>query len=360
MKKFCVFCGKSPENKNKEHVLPQWLIKMTGDSKRIATFGVDFSKQPFTPRQFSFDALTFPACSHCNEAFGSLESATEPVVRRLLSNQAVSADDLTILLDWLDKVRVGLWLGYLYLDKNPMGITPSFHIQNRVGQVDRMVAIIKLTNPSVGLSFFGPESKFYHLTPTCLGLRVNGLCLVNASGISLCSRRLGFPFAEPVSLRDDHKLEVSFHPGTERIMYPVERSATLPNIVSLYQPIYRPLLENDAREYLETAWVASHTADSQRGYGKMFLQKDDSVRVYTDGSSSDWIPSEPWETWEMVNRLPEYIYRRLSTDFERAISISTDKDHRKHMRRQDTMIKMVDRAVLQRFREAAARMRADG
>jgi hypothetical protein len=29
------------------------------------------------------------------------------------------------------------------------------------------------------------------------------------------------------------------------------------------------------------------------------------------------------------------------------------------MRRQDTMIKMVDRAVLQKFREAAARMRED-
>ncbi len=266
MKKFCVFCGQAPENKNKEHVLPQWLIRMTGDSKRIATFGVDFSKQPFAPRQFSFDALTFPACSRCNDEFGRLEALTEPVVRRLISNQAVSGNDLTILLDWLDKVRVGLWLGYLYLDKNPMGITPSFHIRNRVGQVDRMVAIIKLADhASVGLSFFGPESKFYHLTPTCFGLRVNGLCLVNASGISLCTRRLGFPYAEPVSLLDDHKLEVSFHPVTERIMYPVERSATLSNIVSLYQPVYRSLLESDAREYVETVWVNTHTADCQRG-----------------------------------------------------------------------------------------------
>jgi hypothetical protein len=36
MDKFCVFCGESPENKNKEHVIPQWLIRMTGYSKRIA------------------------------------------------------------------------------------------------------------------------------------------------------------------------------------------------------------------------------------------------------------------------------------------------------------------------------------
>src|SRR5260370_2314115 len=140
-------------------------------------------------------------------------------------------------------------------------------------------------------------------------------------------------------------------------MYPVERSATLPNIVSLYQPVYRPLLETDAREYLETVWVATHTADSQRGYGKLFLQRDGSVRVYPDGTSSDWIPSRPWKTWEMVKRVPEYLYGRLSKDFERAISISSNKDHRKHMRRQAAMVRMMDREVLQRAREAAARMR---
>jgi hypothetical protein len=360
MKKFCVFCGQSPENKNKEHVIPQWLIRMTGDSKRIATFGVDFSKEPFAPRQFAFDALTFPACSRCNDDFGRLEAATELVMRGLLSNQAVTANDLTILLDWLDKVRVGLWLGYLYLDKNPMGISPSFHIQNRVGQADRMVAFIKLGDPSIGLSFFGPEFKLYQLTPTCFGLRVNGLCFMNASGISLCSRRLGFPFAEPVRLRDDHKLEISFHQGTERIMYPVERSASLPDIVSLYQPVYRSLLENDASEYLQNNWVATHTADPQRGYGKLFLQSDDSVGVYPDGKSSDWIPSRSWKTWEMVDRVPECIYGRLAKEFERAISISSNKDHRKHMRQQAAMTNMVDRAVLQKVKEAAARIRDKG
>lgn len=220
MEKFCVFCGKFPESKNKEHVLPQWLIEMTGDPKRIATFGVDFGKQPFAPRQFSFDSLTFPACSECNGDFSRLEGATKPIVRALLSRQAVSASDLIVLLDWLDKVRVGLWLGYFYLDKNPLGITPSFHIENRVGQLDRAVAIIELAEASDGLTFIGPESKFYQLSPTCFALRVNNMCLVNKSGISLCGRRLGFPFAEPVRVREDHKLEVSFERGTERVMYP--------------------------------------------------------------------------------------------------------------------------------------------
>lgn len=361
MEKFCVFCGKFPESKNKEHVLPKWLIEMTGDPKRIATFGVDFAKQPFAPRQFSFDSLTFPACSECNNGFSHLEGATKPIVRALLSHQAVSAGDLTLLLDWLDKVRVGLWLGYFYLDKNPLGITPSFHIQNRVGRRDRMVTIIKLVEPSVGLTYFGPESKFYQLSPTCFGLRINELCLVNKSGISLCSRRLGFPFAEPVRIRDDHKLEVSFQHGSERVMYPVERSPSLPNTASLYQPVFRAFLESDnAKKYLETDWVSTHTADSQRGYGKLFLQKDGSVRLYPDDASSDWIPSVTWKTWEMVKRVTEYVYGHLSEAFEGAITISSNKEQRKEMRRQAAMLKMVDRAMLQRVRKSAMRIKNNG
>jgi hypothetical protein len=75
MEEFCVFCGQFAESKSKEHVLPQWLIKMTGEPKRIATLGVDFAKQPFAPRQFSFDTLTFPACSECNNGFSHPRNA---------------------------------------------------------------------------------------------------------------------------------------------------------------------------------------------------------------------------------------------------------------------------------------------
>jgi len=89
MEEFCVFCGQFPESKGKEHVLPQWLIKMIGEVKRIATFGVDFAKQPFAPRQFSFHTLTFPACSQCNNGFSRLEAAAEPMLRITTSAKAI-------------------------------------------------------------------------------------------------------------------------------------------------------------------------------------------------------------------------------------------------------------------------------
>ena len=352
--KFCVFCGKYPENKNKEHVLPQWLIEMTGDPKRIASFGVDFAREPFAPRQFSFDALTFPACTKCNSKFSHIEDATKPVIRRLVSHQAVDVLDLIVLLDWLDKVRVGLWLGYFYLDQNPLGINPRFHIQSRVGRLDRMVAIIKIAEPSVGLTFIGPQFRLYQLSPTCFGLRINELCLLNASGISLCSRRLGFPFVEAIRFRDELSLEVSFHRGSERIMYPVERRPLLPKSVALYQPVFRVFLEPvSPRQYIETEYVSTHAVDLQKGYGKLFVQKEGAVRLYPDGKSSDWEPSESWKTWEIIERVPEYIYQFLSKDFENAIDLSSSRDRRKEMRQQAATTSMLDRAMLRKIREAA-------
>src|SRR6516225_4462315 len=154
MEKFCVFCGQRPKDKNKEHVLPRWLIVLTGDPKRIAGFGPDFLNK--RAREFAFDELTFPACSKCNADFAALENGAEQVVRKLLAHQAVVPYELTLLLDWLDKVRVGMWLGYLYLDKNMVGIEPKFHIIQRLGLYDRMVGIIRVEKLSQGLRFIGP------------------------------------------------------------------------------------------------------------------------------------------------------------------------------------------------------------
>lgn len=357
MEKFCVFCGRPPQDKNKEHVIPQWLIKMTGNPNRTAAFGVDMMKKPFAPRLFSFDSLTFPACSNCNEAFSNLETATEPVVRKLLSEQAVNENEFITLLDWLDKVRVGLWLGYLYLDKNPLTIKPSFHIETRLGRLDRSVTFVKIENAKTALSFIGPESRFYQLTPTFLALRINGLCLVNASGVSLCSQRLGFPFAQPIGVRADHKLDVSLNLGSGRVMYPVERVPRLPNVVSIYQPVFRTFLESDdGEEFLQDEWVRTHTANFDKGYGKLFLQND-SVGLYPEGESSAWIPSQSWKIWELLDRVPEYIFRRLRHNFEAGIATISSAEERKRMRKLAVMAKMVDRAMLRRNHEQTAQIR---
>jgi hypothetical protein len=244
MEKFCIFCGGSPQDKNKEHVIPQWLIKLTGDPKRFASFGINM-ETPLATRRFSFDSLTFPACSECNSRFAQLEAKMEPVMRKLLSEEAVSATEFTLVLDWLDKVRVGLWLGFLYLNKNPLEIKPQFHIERRIAFYDRMVAVLKVDNLSDGLSFLGPMSQFYQVSPTCFALRVNDFYFINASSIDLCSRRLGFPFARPKRVERNGKMEVVVNAGSGRIMSPIERHPPLPNAVYLYQPVFQALAATD-------------------------------------------------------------------------------------------------------------------
>jgi hypothetical protein len=313
MDKFCIFCGNPPKEKNREHVLPRWLIALTGAPKRIGNFGIDFTKEKIGVRQFSFDSLTFPACYDCNSAFSILEAAVEKVVRKLLSHEAVSTPDLMLFLDWLDKVRVGMWLAFFYLDKNVAGINPTFHIIQRLGMYDRMVGIVRLEDSTPRLIFSGTDSKFYQFSPTCIGLGINGLYFISASGMSLCSQRLGFPYLRAESIREeDHKVVISREAGSGRAMYPVERIPYPHGITRVYQPIFKMFLDaDDAEQYLANDWVRKHTADFERGFGKLFFQGNGSVRVYPDGASLDWLPIYTYKTWELVNLLPAYVYSEL-------------------------------------------------
>jgi hypothetical protein len=52
MDKICVFCGEKPKSRNSEHVIPQWLIELTGNPKRIASFGYEKWLNPNSKRTY--------------------------------------------------------------------------------------------------------------------------------------------------------------------------------------------------------------------------------------------------------------------------------------------------------------------
>jgi hypothetical protein len=111
MAKTCIFCGRKPQSKTKEHVIPRWLIEMTGDPKRQVSFGTyNLDNKP--PTVLAFDQFTFPACGQCNRDFSDLEGRARRVTERLLLRDGLTATDFNCLLDWLDKIRIGMWLGY--------------------------------------------------------------------------------------------------------------------------------------------------------------------------------------------------------------------------------------------------------
>ena len=190
--RFCVFCGNPPEKKNREHILPQWLLELTGDPKRVVNFGTDFRDG----RTIRFDWLNFcvPACESCNTEYSNLEVRAKSYVLTLLDRGALASNEYIDFMGWMDKVRVGLWIAYHFIQGNPTNIRPRFHIKSRISQKDRMIAIYPIEGDGVGLNALGTESLVFHSQPSCMGLRINNILIINMSSDFLFSARCGFPF----------------------------------------------------------------------------------------------------------------------------------------------------------------------
>jgi len=149
---FCVFCGNVPTDNNPEHVLPTWLLKLTGDPKRTASFGWDYQQDK--KRKFAFSSFVFPACKSCNEEYSQLETAAGPILTELCNDSTITVMEADIILDWFDKVRIGLWLGFHILDRNIFGLDPMFHIENRVARKDRLLFITHFIDQKKNLHFW--------------------------------------------------------------------------------------------------------------------------------------------------------------------------------------------------------------
>ncbi len=245
VEKHCVFCGRKPEEKSKEHVVPRWLIGLTGRPDRKARFGFskDLQSRELEERSFAFDQFTFPACSKCNHKYSDLEARAKNHISNILNGHGLTAIDLSDLLDWFDKVRVGTWLGMRMLDKNIADVEPNFHIETRLGQFDRMLIIEKSDMLEQRLNFGGTETLCFALTPGAFLLIVNGYYFTNVSSLFLCSRRLGFPYIKSSLLHpDQEQVEIDLVDGRKRIMSPVLRKRIAENGARFFSPCSRASL----------------------------------------------------------------------------------------------------------------------
>ncbi|UYV15423.1 hypothetical protein [Porphyrobacter sp. ULC335] len=197
--KACVFCGQPPEEKTKEHVVPLWVMKLTGDEKRTAFFGVHYANGPenLQVRQHAFSSYTLPACKTCNDTFAVLEDFAKRVVEKLLSEQPLTAADVEILLDWLDKVRVGLWIAGRTLGTNIFRASqPRFFVGHRVRWADRWARITLLPEGGQGLTYAGVGTPMFGSMPSAFAIRINRLIIQNASSPRMLTRWLGLPYPE--------------------------------------------------------------------------------------------------------------------------------------------------------------------
>lgn len=295
MSKFCIFCGGPPSDKNREHIVPQWLLKLTGDPGRSAYFGRDWLSQNLDERIYSWNAFTFPACSECNSEWSDLEGRVKDIVIGMLEGAAVSAGDLHNLLDWLDKVRTGLWLGMIYLNKNYRAIIPQFHIKERVQQKDRALFIFEYDDSDTGIVLSGCDTPIFHTTPSVCRIAINHLSFVTISSDFLLAERFGWPFATDRKFRDidtDGFSATVVHASGKMTTPIMPFTPELEGRV-LLQPIAHQYLRQTSpesfAEYYANSYVQNSSLDPSKAIGHIFVDNMAPVR-YPPVPSDLWKP----------------------------------------------------------------------
>lgn len=273
----CVFCGNKPESKNKEHIFPQWLLKMTGFDKKNCSVGSNWAKE----EELVINTLsyTFPACKVCNDRFSRVESKVKYIVELIADDKDVTASDLEILLDWFDKVRIGAWLGVQYMNKGYFDLEPKYYINCRVGIKDRMLSITNTYRNEKTLNWSGVNTLLFIFSPTAFTLRVNNLVFVNCSSDFVVSESLGFPYIlaerlNPYSIKND----IILGEGTKKVSPNLFKTKLYSPSVVISQPIFG-IIRNEASTYYENEYVRNNSYDYENGIGKIFVTRDGGIKT---------------------------------------------------------------------------------
>lgn len=273
MKK-CVFCGKEITNKTKVHILPKWLIKFTGDENRCINLGYkywDNIDQMIIP----FSSLTMPACKKCNYNDSTLENQSKNIIEGIVKYNILNYSDINILLDFFDKLRIGMWLYFNSLSKNFSDIVPHFSINNRMHKFDRVLAIYR-TNENVGMNFIGTNTIAYQHCPSVALFRINNYRFLSYSSQFLLSHRCGLPYPNSNNIVINNKdvLGIELLPGENKIKIPFLRRRMTRNGVEIYQPIIPNFLSNEIKnKYYDNSYIKKNI-DSDTKQIKPFICVD--------------------------------------------------------------------------------------
>lgn len=288
--RICIFCGGAPNTKTREHIVPTWLLELTGDPNRTVAIGYDFNRR--SPINFSWSSFVAPACETCNNKYSDLEGRAKLSVEALLRRESLSVGAYLEILDWLDKIRVGVWLAHHLIEKNPVEIEPHFHISSRLGTKDRMVAVYVFDSENKGINLFGCNSQIFREMPSCFGLRISDLLLLNLSSDFFCSKGCGFPYPQSMNQLmggdSSGKLQLKGVGWKSEVSHPLSKLSLPKPVVWLYQPIKLPVATSlfasgfYGQSDSDDPRLKSRTLSGQSRQGAIFRQYKDRVEVITD------------------------------------------------------------------------------
>ncbi|MDF7630464.1 hypothetical protein PUG46_14430 [Erwiniaceae bacterium L1_55_4] len=358
--KRCIFCNNPPKNKNKEHVIPQWLIKMTGDPGRNINLGTpsisidsegnysyEYQTEKTTKekgRKFPFKNFTFPACESCNSEFGNIESKIKPIYEKIESGKDLSNEETSLFLDWMDKVRVGIWHGLNQLNKTSETIKPKFGINFRAGAYDRVLMFKRLKESKKGINLIGVETLSFHINPCAFGLRINGLLFLNISSAFLISENLGFPYIS------EYKANTGFSGLYPKVMS-CSASPTTPilpkNILSDYECICQPMFREITKDPVffdlitdlyNNEHIKSNCINYSEGTGSIFKVTDKTFtkieRKTEIGSASSFS-----DLWVEINKLNLEVLLWQNLLMNKTIGIMNSTSSGEYFNREDGLPK---------------------
>ena len=291
MRKICVFCGQRPYQKSREHVLPNWLIEITGSPKRFGFFGLSRNGKSLKEMHLKFDQFTFPACEICNREFGKIEALTKPIILDLLEERPLDNKDINLILTWLDKIRIGIWLGSLYYN-NIFDIDPNFYINQGVFSRDRMILIFKNRLNRKGLNIMGNHYVFQML-PICFSLIINNFAIINLAKILLLAKGFGLAIPKEELILPTKGSHIKFTKGSQKINYPlVDITFDNNNCTEFYQPVLDKTFLVSILSKLNTEHIKKVFINKKSGIGKIFYLKRDVLELYPRTKSKLWIPPQ--------------------------------------------------------------------
>ncbi|QJB40179.1 hypothetical protein HF324_20875 [Chitinophaga oryzae] len=195
---------------------------------------------------------------------------TKPVVSKILEKKPINEIEINTLLDWLDKIRIGLWLGSLLLEKTD-DFERNFHIKQRMGASDRLVAISFINDLELGINYTGTGFLTFRASPSCFTLCINNITLFNFSKEFCFSKRLGLPApSKKLFIPGDNRILSELEPGNNRVMLPIIRVPFWVKSIKLYQSIINPI-EGEISDKLKTQYYSEIIQDKK---SKIFIEND--------------------------------------------------------------------------------------
>lgn len=185
-------------------MIPTWLQKFAGNEKTPAFFS-----SPSGTRNLHWSSLTLPACNECNTKYSKLENDTKAVFAKIEEGK-VLASDVSTLLDWLDKVRIGYWLLMLTHGKSSHSIDPNFAINQRIAKADRLVRVFKYPDAAKGIAVIGSNTGAFWRMPSAMTIVIKDIVLLSVSSGGFLSETMGLIDRVKVINKMDPRDRLSF------------------------------------------------------------------------------------------------------------------------------------------------------